>query len=91
MKQVTELNKQDELKPDSVRIKVFIGNKCLKINRGSRPYSEFDISKYYVVIVKSHSKRPFFLEIYNETMSLVEFLEIKKIMFYILYLLLQNE
>ena len=27
---IAELNKQDELKPDSVRIKVFSGNKMLK-------------------------------------------------------------
>ena len=72
---IPELNKQDELKPDSVRIKVFSGNKCLKIN-WVRPYSEFDISKYYVVVSsKSHSKRSFFLEIYNveDSSSLVEF------------------
>ena len=60
-----ELNKQNELKPDPIRIKVFSGNKCLKIN-WVKPYSEFDISKYYVIVSsKSHSKRPFFLEIYT--------------------------
>ena len=71
-----ELNKQNELKPDPVRIKVFSGNKCLKIN-WVKPYSEFDISKYYVIVSsKSHSKRPFFLEIYTveESKSLIEFL-----------------
>ena len=69
------LNKQDKLKPDTVRLKVFSGNKCLKIN-WVKPYSEFDISKYYIIISsKSDPKRPFFLEIYNleNSDSLIEF------------------
>tara|TARA_Y100000591_G_C21830189_1_gene699084 strand:+ start:957 stop:1730 length:774 start_codon:yes stop_codon:yes gene_type:complete len=70
-----ELNKIEKLRPDPIRIKVFSGNRCLKIN-WVRPYSEFDILKYYVIVSsKSHSTRPFFLEIYNveESNSLVEF------------------
>lgn len=72
---IDEINKNDKLKPDQVRIKVFSGNMCLKIN-WIKPYSEFDISKYYVVVSsKSHTTRPFFLEIYTleESRSLVEF------------------
>ena len=72
---IDELNKMDKLKPDPVRIKVFSGNMCLKIN-WVKPYSEFDISKYYVIVSsKSHTKRPFFLEIHNveDSSSLIEY------------------
>ena len=72
---IDELNKIDKLKPDPVRIKVFSGNRCLKIN-WVKPYSEFHISKYYIIVSsKSHNTRPFFLEIYTieESNSLVEY------------------
>lgn len=72
---LAEIDKLDKLKPDPVRIKVFSGNKCLKID-WVKPYSEFGISKYYVIVSsKLHTTRPFFLEIYTveESKSLVEY------------------
>ena len=72
---LAEIDKLEGLKPDPVRIKVFSGNQCLKID-WVKPYSEFGISRYYVIVSsKLHTTRPFFLEIYTveESKSLVEY------------------
>lgn len=61
----SENQRINKLKPDPIRVKVFSGNECLKIT-WIRPYSEFDITKYYIIISsKAHSTRPLFLDVYS--------------------------
>ena len=61
---VSEIRKQNTLRPDTCSIKGFSGKNTIKLT-WVKPDSSFDILKYYIIVTNSDVNEPDFLQIHN--------------------------
>ena len=91
---ITEIRKQNLMKPDSSMIKGFSGQNIIKIT-WVKPDSPFDILKYYLIVTNNDVNDPNFLQIHNieDSRTLLDYyiLDLNNDIIYNVFLISKNK